>query len=457
MAEAVVETDAKRVEAKPEREFFISMLTRDIELIPAVLDLVDNSVDGAQSNKGDAGNLASFWIKVYADKDRFEIVDNCGGIEASHAREYAFRFGRPSDAPRNPGELGQFGVGMKRALFKLGSKFVVQSTARQSSFRLPVDVPVWAADPSPDWKFEFAEVEEAQSNAVEDCGTTITVSDLHPQVSHDFSTTDTLSRLRANLQLRHQAAVRNGLEIQLNEERIEPVSRELLLGEEFQPLHWLTSFEADGDAYELRVAAGIARDDDEEVDLEAPEESLALNKAGWYVFFNDRLLLAGDKTPLTGWGSATAAYHPQFRQFRGFIDLTSPNPGSMPWNTTKTGVDEDSKAFRVVQAEMFKALKSTMTVMNRVKNELAGDQDPSELISAIRQARMTVIEELPVRDRFLVPARPTVRNDRKNIRYSVSLQDFEKVAEELGTTQPPEVGRHTFAHYLNTQVTAPTR
>lgn len=35
------------IEAYPAKRFFVDMLTRDIELLDAVLDLIDNSLDGA--------------------------------------------------------------------------------------------------------------------------------------------------------------------------------------------------------------------------------------------------------------------------------------------------------------------------------------------------------------------------------------------------------------------------
>jgi hypothetical protein len=35
------------IQASPTKELFISMLVRDIELTPAIVDLVDNSFDGA--------------------------------------------------------------------------------------------------------------------------------------------------------------------------------------------------------------------------------------------------------------------------------------------------------------------------------------------------------------------------------------------------------------------------
>lgn len=37
-----------KVNANPTKEFFISMLTRDIDIRAAILELIDNSIDGAK-------------------------------------------------------------------------------------------------------------------------------------------------------------------------------------------------------------------------------------------------------------------------------------------------------------------------------------------------------------------------------------------------------------------------
>ena len=115
------------IDAEPTKAFFVEMLTKDIGLEQAVLDLVDNSVDGAKALKGD-NPLLPFEgreIQIMISKEKFEIFDNCGGFDSEAARTYAFRFGRPQGGQnRTPHSIGQFGVGMKRSLFKFGNRFV---------------------------------------------------------------------------------------------------------------------------------------------------------------------------------------------------------------------------------------------------------------------------------------------------------------------------------------------
>ncbi len=132
--------DKSIIDAHPTKELFISILVRDITIRDAIGDLLDNSVDGALRLRPD-GNYDGLWVKIELDakNDRFIIEDNCGGIPVDVARNYAFRFGRPENAEANKHSVGVFGIGMKRALFRLGKVFYVESIAQNSSFNMEVE------------------------------------------------------------------------------------------------------------------------------------------------------------------------------------------------------------------------------------------------------------------------------------------------------------------------------
>ncbi len=172
------------------------MLVRDIPLIRAIVDLVDNSVDGAtrlQSNE----NYEGLWIKIFANKDLFEIEDNCGGITVKDAEEYAFKFGRANDAEATPKSIGRFGIGMKRAFFKIGQKFTVESTTPSSKFIVSEDVEEWKK--KDEWTFEFLEVQEGSGYEFSEIGTRILIERLHESVSDDLGLENFLSQLRREL------------------------------------------------------------------------------------------------------------------------------------------------------------------------------------------------------------------------------------------------------------------
>ena len=167
---------SEKADAYPAKEFFISMLTRDISLTDCILDLLDNSVDGARRSSAESRpkDLSKSYVHLELTSDHFEIRDNCGGIPLSDAKEYAFNFGRRKDAPRLSGEsIGIYGIGMKRALFKLGKKLHLESSSQSDSFQTTIDVESWEA--AKEWEFDLV-----PGAALEHAGTTIRVSDLNP-------------------------------------------------------------------------------------------------------------------------------------------------------------------------------------------------------------------------------------------------------------------------------------
>ncbi|MCC3531261.1 MAG: hypothetical protein JGK21_25085 [Microcoleus sp. PH2017_22_RUC_O_B] len=83
--------------ASPTKSFFVEMLTRDIELEDAILDLLDNCIDGIQRTIKDHHSSEKpydcFWAKLTFSNESFTIEDNCGGIPIDVAQNYAFRMG----------------------------------------------------------------------------------------------------------------------------------------------------------------------------------------------------------------------------------------------------------------------------------------------------------------------------------------------------------------------------
>ena len=116
----------------PTKEFFVRMLTRDIELEDAVLDLLDNCLDGILRSKHPDPEsdkpYAGFRATITVSESEFVIEDNCGGIPLKTAKNYAFAMGRPPGAADDtPATIGMYGIGMKRAIFKLGTNAIVES------------------------------------------------------------------------------------------------------------------------------------------------------------------------------------------------------------------------------------------------------------------------------------------------------------------------------------------
>ncbi|SDO07946.1 ATP-binding protein [Geodermatophilus sp. DSM 45219] len=453
------EQDPLKVEATADKALFVSMLVKDIELLPAVMDLVDNSVDGARATSPGAPEMHKIDLNVGVDK--FSISDDCGGIPIDVARHYAFRFGRPKDYAGIAGSVGQFGIGMKRALFKLGTRFTVESRSRDSRFVLPVDVDAWLDDPSPDWQFRMSQIDEYYEPASgSGVGTVVTVDRLHESVAEDFGDPLILAQLREQIRMRHQSVLQQGLTITLNGQRLRGFAPQLLTGPDFKPINRSLFVPSGSDGVNARIVAGIVAGDDDLKDEGQAEDFTDPGQAGWWVFCNDRLLLIAERTFLTGWGDGTAAYHPQYRRFRGYVYLTSLDASLLPWNTTKTSVDQDSRVWRVVRGEMKKALAEVLSVINRLKSErqYGDDVDDMPVFKALSHSSSVPVNDLAQSDTLVAPQpsqasrRPRSRPTTQKIQYNVEIERFQAAAEVLNVGTAADVGRRTFDYFFDREV-----
>lgn len=99
------------------------------------------------------------------------------------AINYAFIFGKPENyIDDTKFSIGRFGVGMKRALFKIGKHFSVESETSQDHFLVNVDVETWSK--SDNWEFQYEPIE--QGDLVNN-GTKIKIINLNEDVKTEFS------------------------------------------------------------------------------------------------------------------------------------------------------------------------------------------------------------------------------------------------------------------------------
>jgi hypothetical protein len=429
------------IDAEPTKDFFIEMLVKDIPLTRAIIDLVDNSVDGALRLHND-GKFDGLWIRIETTDNSFRIADNCGGIPVEVARHYAFRFGRPEGMQSTAGSVGQFGVGMKRAFFKLGSKFKVESTTDVSHFVVEEDVSVWKK--KKEWQFQFAKLEEhlRKPPAQARRGTIITITSLHKSVSTSFGLENFLTHLRQELESAHQLNMNRGLAISLNRIPLRLHLFDLLHSDQLKPGYKEMTFEKkDLPPVSVKIFVGLAESN--------PKDG------GWYIFCNGRMVMEADQNDETGWGDGVARYHNQYAMFRGYTFFDSDDAGSLPWNTTKTGVDVDSPIFQSVRLEMISLMRPVITFLNKLKDEKAKkdleDADNGPLEEALEAATPAQLWEFNAPGKFTAPkpvsSPPTPRTGR--IQYSKPLDEINLVKSVLGVDSFREVGEKTFEYFLN--------
>ena len=433
--------DDRVVHAEPTKEFFIEMLVRDIALTRAIIDLVDNSVDGARKKRPN-GKYGGLWIEVTANESEFEVKDNCGGIPLETARYYAFRFGRPDGMEATPHSVGQFGVGMKRALFKLGARFRVVSSTTDEQFEIDEDVEEWRL--KPEWTFTFR---VAKDEPLETEGTTVRVTDLHAGVKAEFALDRFHSELSAALRNAHIDGLEAGLSITYNGTPLLHEPLELLSSSGFEPARFSESINGAASTRPVNVEAyaGLGKSD--------PQQ------AGWNVFCNGRLVLGADQTEVTGWGEGNGQtipkYHNQFARFRGYVFFDCDDAGRVPWNTTKSGVDRDSAIYRAVRLRMIGLMRPVINFLNQLDKENENLDDHTPLQDAVEAMRAVSFRKAETRDKFSYPRpAPRITLPRTGrIQYDKKVEQINEVKKALGVTTYKDVGKGTFDYYYDRECT----
>lgn len=443
-----VVVDPKVIDASPTKDLFISMLVRDITLKDAIGDLVDNCVDGARSlMKGRSYN--GLVVDIIANQDKFEIKDNCGGFTVEVARKYAFRFGRPSDFITTKRSVGQFGIGMKRAIFKLGTYIEIESTTKKTYFKLCINVKDWrSVENGWDFKFEDGYYEDG-NNPKEHWGTKISVTQLTDDAKQQFALTDFIKDLKKEIQKEHLFNIHKGLSIKINKDELS--STELKLKESKDIIPAIRTFEFEHDNNEkvlVKLMVGLGSDN--------------LKEGGWYIFCNDRLIVGPEQTHISGWtgrgSGGVASYHDQFSEFRGYAFFSADNSSLLPWNTTKTNLDLDSPLYITIRTEMIDMMRAVIKCLNRMKKERE-DENPEDnrpLSNAVAVAKEVVIDKLKtniMKNVFVYPnVVPSKKSDDIAINFKVSRSHFEEVKEHLNATSRREVGELVFDYFYNNEI-----
>jgi hypothetical protein len=434
------------VVADPSKGFFVSMLIKDITLRDAIGDLVDNSVDAVKAKSKGKVSLKGHIIEILLGKNGFSITDNGFGMESDIARKYAFNFGKSGLHLLMNNSIGQFGIGMKRAFFKIGNKIKVKSTALTSKFELTIDVPKWEKETK--WEFEFDKdtLKENIKNKPESTGLEIRISDLSFDARTSFEDKTFIDTLQKEISLEHMLNINKGLVIKINGQSLKETQITLVNDNKIKPTFWQKESKEKG----VKVLAGISTKDADD--------------GGWYIFCNDRLIVAKHQYKETGWGDGVPKYHAQYHRFRGYVFFEAKDSSNLPWNTTKTGMDMDSPYFKEVRSQMIIMTLQVMDLLNKLKEEKEKDnpeevQTLNKAVEKSLKAAVPVIEVLKntkhLKSKFDYPIalfNPPKKSKTVKISYQVSNEKFESIKQKMGAATAKEIGLKTFNYYYENEI-----
>jgi hypothetical protein len=195
----------------------------------------------------------------------------------------------------------------------------------------------------------------------------------------------------------------------------------------------------------IRVVAGLG-------DVGVPTAS------GWYIYCNDRLVVEGDQSDVTGWGTLSIPkWHVDYVMFRGIVFMDSVETIKLPLTTTKKGIDATSDVYKSALSIMRDAMSNIIPFLKQV-TQLGSEANEYRKLLGEQETKITVVE-MKNKDITAVPARKFVspvidsellaeKKDTVRISYSVKKDSANAVKYHSGMKSFKEVGEYTFSYYL---------
>jgi hypothetical protein len=400
--------------------------TRDIDISASLLQQEDTN------GEADDNHLAR--IEVSYSETHFTIKDNCGGITRKHALKEVFNFGHGPDAIA--GVLGVYGIGLKRAIFKIGNRFEMRSKTEKEGFEVDLNVKKWSEkdDTIADWKIPVSFIDGV--DAEEDAGTEIRIRDLRPEVIMRLKDGVLTQRLRSIISHTYGLFIGRYVVITLNDIEVEPFQIPLGAFEDVDPAHDVFQ---DGPV-EVELFASVATRNNGAWKGES---------AGWYVLCNGRIVVSADKSELTGWG---VGGFPQFHsgKFRGFVGVAffrSKEALALPWTTTKRGLNRESPVFQAARNRMLGAARPIITFLDSLyKNEDDEEKVGREIADAVTPVTLSAIANSPT-STFTVRTRTRTSRPEVRVQYDADRSDVDRIKKHLKKFRwsASRVGHYTFS------------
>ncbi len=428
--------------AEPSKGFFVNMLTKDIPLDRAIMDLIDNSIDGAKSQilistEVKEIKASDFFVEINFNNQYFEIKDNCGGFSKQAAIDYVFMLGKPINSGDQSGtdSVGRFGVGMKRGLFKIGNYFVVETKNGIDHFKVEEDVNLWLEEKGK-WEFDFVDVNNADGK-IDVNGTFIKVTNLNPAVQQDFSLSTFENSLKKEIRKTFNYSIKSGIKIRVNGQLLDAEPITFLKSDSLKP-YYLKEIIED---VKVEIFVGIGEPNP--------------NEAGWYIYCNDRLMVDKDTSNLTGWDggkkfyddSGVQKYHNKVAMFRGLVFFSSNDSSKLPMTTTKWGIDVNSTLYKTVRSKMINAMKQVLGQLNKLDN---AEQRSQIVANSTLVDIKTHHSDLSLSSTFVFPEiqKSGFDDNTVQIKYRVEKELVLKTQEYLELKTYGEVGLATFQYFV---------
>ena len=431
-------SESREARADPKKGFFIDVITMDIDYPDCILDLIDNSVDAfTRSGSGDGE------IRVDFGDDYLEIYDNCGGIAENDLLEVVFRFGGHV-ASSGGSTLGIYGVGLKRAIFKIGNAFEFETyDGDNHNIVYEDDLSEWKRrddDVASNWRFKVKRGRGLKPSTRGFSRLRITglKDSYRKMVTLDGKISDEIA-------IKYVAFMSRGLDFRVNDVLVEPKFRfDMIDSDKYRSIKLI---EVGG--VTVKIVCGYNPREEQRVE---PLEG----RYGWNIFCNDRLILVSDTTKDTGWGMlGNLEFHQLYYPFCGYVFMNSDDVHMLPVKTTKNGLVVSDEIYKFILNEMW---KQATPVLKHIRKSRLADED-ALIQDAQRAAQEKVLEDakeatknlsqksvfsMNVESSFNAPDTVPKGKDMVTIVYKRPTTKVKKVKKRLGVTSNKKAGEITF-------------
>ena len=390
----------------------------------------------------DDTDLSEYLISIELSPQKFSIKDNCGGMSLDDAVNHAFNFGRRESEENDDYSIGVYGIGMKRAVFKIGREIRIRSTVPDDdestlAFAVPINVNDWLKSNNPPWDFDIVDDENLDKHGVE-----IVVEDLTIAARISFNNPEFIANLRRMIARDYMLYLNRGLNLTVCGQAITGIPINLAQSDDFVPLRYNYEDQQNGEVVSVEIIGGMASAPPD--DAEPDEKYDGDKRFGWYVACNGRIVLSADKSTISGWGTPDwPQWHSQYSGFIGLVLFSAPNTAALPLTTTKRNVDLTSEIFNRAKTRMRDLSKEWISYTNTRKHAL----DEAKRKEA--QAIAVSIQSIENSQTIMLPQLEPKRVDRPaNVHYSVPKTKLRKLAQEFGDINMSyrDVGLNSFEY-----------
>lgn len=337
-----VTKESIEVSFNSDADYLIQGLTADVSTIECIYDLLDNSIDAARSKilngtkltKKDAFGLPAsykgFKIDLKISASAVSILDNCTGLEESTLSEKVFTIGKKS---KHAFGIGHYGVGLNRAIFKLGRSVQLKTDNGKHAFSLEFTEDDVRSAVESKSTIKAQRQPTANSNYYR-----LEIGGIKRDVLGDLGSETWEDSLREQIRIRYAIFCKKGILITVNGKKCGEFGPEIR-NPGFLKKRTKNLMSQNGVSIYLEAGLHenyrIAKIDSDYTQLKPIIKNLT-PEYGWYIVCNDRIILVADKSKTTGW---TTSWHNEYHGFLGWAHYVSEDPSLLPWDTKKTGIN----------------------------------------------------------------------------------------------------------------------